>query len=61
MDSKPAPVNKKRSIQYVRAQELAAKLKSKQDFVVYLDQHRKYSALSQLTPSQYSTTSPTRL
>ena len=41
MDSKPAPDTKKRTMSYIRAQELAAKLKSKQDFIVYLDKHRK--------------------
>ena len=36
--------NKKRDANYMHAQELQWKLKSKQDFIVYLDQHRKYLA-----------------
>ena len=41
---------KKRSIQYLDARDLAAKLKSKQDFVVYLDKHRKCAHQCLLTP-----------
>ena len=42
MDSNPAAQSKKRSLVYMNAQELAGKLKSKEDFIVYLDKHRKY-------------------
>ena len=41
MDSKPDIDSKKRSLGFVNAQELAFKLKSKQDFLIYLDKHRK--------------------
>ena len=36
------PANKKRDANYMHAQELQWKLKSKADFITYLDQHRKY-------------------
>ena len=39
---KPDPQGKKRDAHYMHAQELQWKLKSKHDFVVYLDQHRTY-------------------
>ena len=42
MDAMDANQAKKRSIQYIDARDLAGKLKSKQDFIVYLDKHRKY-------------------
>ena len=38
MESNQQTESKKRSLEYVAAQELAWKLKSKQDFIVYLDQ-----------------------
>ena len=52
--------SKKRSLAYVHAQELSWKLKSKQDFIVYLDKHRKCRPSSRLTPPQYSSICPTR-
>ena len=41
MDSNELAKSKKRSLGYVMAQELAWKLKSKEDFIVYLDKHCK--------------------
>ena len=38
MDSEQITESKKRSLSYVAAQELTWKFKSKQDFIVYLDQ-----------------------
>ena len=46
MDKDPNANNKKRDANYMHAQELQWKLKSKADFVAYLDQHRKCLALS---------------
>jgi len=37
MDSEPTTQSKKRTLGFMQAQELAGKLKSKQDFLVYLD------------------------
>ena len=42
MDSSNDVLSKKRSIQYINARDLSSKLKSKADFIVYLDKHRKY-------------------
>ena len=50
MEQNPEPPGKKRDAHYMHAQELQWKLKSKADFLAYLDQHRKYPALSCLTP-----------
>ena len=41
MESTQITESKKRTIGHVAAQELISKLRSKQDFIVYLDQHRK--------------------
>ena len=38
--------SKKRSLGYINAQELAWKLKSKEDFIQYLNKHCKYLILS---------------
>ena len=35
------PQNKKRSLSFMKAQEIEWKLKSKADFYQYLDKHRK--------------------
>ena len=43
MDSKPSNENRKRNMKSIHAAELSWKFKSKQDLIVYLDQHRKYS------------------
>ena len=37
MDSDPTTESKKRSIGFMQAQEMAWKLKSKKDFLVYMD------------------------
>ena len=34
--------NKKRSMEYLDARELSYKLKSKADFMAYLDKHKQY-------------------
>ena len=47
---KPDQPGKKRDAHYMHAQELQWKLKSKADFLAYLDQHRKYLAFPCLTP-----------
>ena len=41
--------SKKRTLAYMHSQDLAGKLKSKQDFLVYLDKHRKYRLTLLLT------------
>ena len=56
MESTQIQESKKRSINYMQAVELQAKLKSKADFVQYLDKHRKYTSSSWLTPLQCSST-----
>ena len=38
MESNPITESKKRSLSFVAAQELSWKFKSKQDFIVYMDQ-----------------------
>ena len=50
------PNSKKRSLNFVLAQEMNWKLCSKQDFLTYFDQHRKYSFAFCLIPLQYSIT-----
>ena len=49
MEQNPNPNNKKRGIKHLLAAELSWKLKSKADFLQYLDKHRKYSLVSSLT------------
>ena len=41
MVDKPNADSKKRSLNHMLAAELSWKLKSKQDFLTYLDKHRK--------------------
>ena len=60
MESTQITESKKQTIGMVHAQELASKFKSKQDFIVYLDQHRKSLLQIHLTPLQYSFTCRTR-
>ena len=50
MESSQIQDSKKRTIGFMQAQELQWKLKSKADFVQYLDKHRKYLYLHRLTP-----------
>ena len=45
-----AVASKKRSLSYMHAHELAGRLHSKADFIVYLDKHRKCNIYSILTP-----------
>ena len=42
MDNSTAMLAKKRSIAYVDARDFASKLKSKVDFIIYLDKNCKY-------------------
>lgn len=49
MESDPITETKKRTLGTMLAAELSWKLKSKQDFVVYLEQHRKCFCLFCLT------------
>ena len=49
MESNQITESKKRTLGYVTAQELSGKLRSKQDFIVYLDQHRKFQQIFGLT------------
>ena len=42
--------SKKRSLSYMHAHELAGRLLSKVDFIVYLDKHRKYCLFYILIP-----------
>ena len=41
MEEKQIVETKKRSMQYLDARELEYRLRSKEDFYVYLDEHRK--------------------
>ena len=41
MENDPTLESKKRSLGYIQAAELQWKLKSKADFIQYLDKHRK--------------------
>ena len=50
MDSNPSTQSKKRSLGYINAQELSWKLKSKEDFIQYLDKHPKSPIAPNLTP-----------
>ena len=50
MESEQIVESKKRTLGFMQAQELQWKLKSKADFVQYLDKHRKYPRFSILTP-----------
>ena len=49
MESSQIEASKKRSLTMVQAQELMWKIKSKADFLDYLDKHRKYPLLTLLT------------
>ena len=49
MESNQITETKKRTLGMMQAGELAWKFKSKRDFVVYLDQHRKFYIVSCLT------------
>ena len=60
MDSQQQIDSKKRNLGHMLAVDLQGKLKSKQDFYVYLDKHRKYHPPNLLIFLQYSTTCPTR-
>ena len=42
--------SKKRSLNFIQAQELQARLKSKVDMLNYLDKHRRSRHLPYLTP-----------
>ena len=42
MQEDPITESKKRSIEYLDARELSWKLKSKSDFITYLDKHKQY-------------------
>ena len=46
MEQNPTTETKKRTMGFMLAAELQWKLKSKADFIAYLDQHRKCLALS---------------
>ena len=50
MDSNDNIQSKKRTLGYMNANELTWKFKSKEDFIVYLDKHRKYNNILILTP-----------
>ena len=50
MDTTKITESKKRTFGMIAAQELAGKFKSKQDFIVFLDQHRKWNSILYLTP-----------
>ena len=49
MESSQQIESKKRTIGQMNAAELSWKLKSKEDFIVYLDKHRKYLVFIYLT------------
>ena len=50
MERDPQIESKKRSLGHLAAAELSWKLKSKEDFIIYLDQHRKCFISVRLTP-----------
>ena len=50
MDQEPSIDTKKRTLGFMLTADLQGKLKSKQDFVDYLDKHRKCHPLSFLNP-----------
>ena len=50
MENAPNDPNRKRGIKHLLAAELSWKLKSKADFIQYLDKHRTYSPTRSLTP-----------
>ena len=50
MEQAKPNANKKRNLNFMHAQEINWKLKSKQDFITYFDQHRKCFASRCLTP-----------
>ena len=50
VDGNPNPNPRKRGIGYMTAQELSWKLKSKADFIQYLDKHRKSILVAKLIP-----------
>ena len=50
MESSEITESKKRSLGFIQANELNYKLKSKADFVQYLDKHRKSPHLFLFTP-----------
>ena len=50
-----AVASKKRSLTYMHANDLSSRLKSKTDFIVYLDKHRKCLKFYRLTLLQSST------
>ena len=56
-----ANLNKKRTLTYMHTTDFSAKLKSKTDFIVYLDKHRKYIIIRKLTLIQCSTTFRTKM
>ena len=58
MESTEQTNQKKRSIIDVEHQHLLGKFRSKQDFIVFLDQHRRYLLQPILTPFQSSSTCP---
>ena len=60
MESNQITESKKRTLQTVTTQDLVGKLRSKQDFIIYLDQHRKCPFSLDLTLLQSSSTCPTR-
>lgn len=56
MESNPIDASKKRNMKQLLASELNDRLRSKADYIKYLDQHRKYPIASFLNPLQFSTT-----
>ena len=50
MESTQITNSKKRSVGDMQATELYSRLRSKADFIQYLDKHRKYPTPSFLTP-----------
>ena len=61
MDSDPVTQTKKRTLGHMLATDLVGKLKSKQDFYVYFDKHRKCPIFLCLIAFQFSSTCPTSL
>ena len=58
MDNNQINSSKKRPLHFMQARELQGKLKSKEDFFKYLDEHRKCTHIFVLTFFQSSSTCP---
>ena len=56
MENQQIEESKKRNMKQLLASELTDRLRSKADYIKYLDEHCKFPITCFLTPQQYSTT-----